>query len=301
MSDQTDTTDTLLERASQVASLAALEVGQYLLQKQGRVEVVKRKGSHDELLDADLIAEELILSKLRTNFPDHEILSEEAPPEHKATPYRWVVDPLDGSYNFQHGSPLFATSISFVVNDVPTVGVIYLPLLDKMFTAIRGRGAELNRRPIHVSRTSQLGDSIVHVGDFAKDGNTKDNQEVLHNIANLAGRFGRVRMIGTAATDLAYVACGLAEAVVIHNALPWDVQVGCLLVEEAGGKVDFLKSPSGKELVVGSNGFIHEELLRLIPQERITGPLEYGSLQLMSGTAGRPRSLAGNRRGLGWG
>jgi myo-inositol-1(or 4)-monophosphatase len=135
-----------------------------------------------------------------------------------------------------------------------------------MFTAIRGHGAYLNGQSINVSLTPLLNDSIVHVGDFAKDGNVHDNKKRLKDLAHLANKIGRVRMIGTAATDLAFVACGRAEALVIHNALPWDIEVGLLLVEEAGGKI-YRSDKSGRCLLTCSNEHIYKQLLGVIPRQ----------------------------------
>lgn len=267
-----------LSLALETAKEAAIAAGNFLREKQGKVEIVDKKALRDDLLDADLKAEEIIINKLRENFPEYDILSEEAGGEKKNTPNRWIVDPLDGSCNFQHGNPTFAISISLVLDNVTTLGVVYLPLQNEMFSAIRDRGAKLNDQLIHVSRTSHLNDSIIHVGDFAKDGNIHDNKVRLKDLAQLANAVGRVRMIGTAATDLAYVACGRAEALVVHNALPWDIEVGCLLVKEAGGKAySFQENKSGRSLVVCSNEYVHEQLLYIIsrrysPQRKIHFP-----------------------------
>jgi myo-inositol-1(or 4)-monophosphatase len=256
--------DTLF-KALETAKKAAREAGQFLQENRGKVEVLTKKALRDDLLDVDLKAEEIIISRLREDFPEYGILSEEIRSENKDFPNRWIIDPLDGSYNFQHGNPTFAISISLVLENSTTLGVVYLPLQNEMFTAISGHGAHLNGQSIHVSLTPLLNDSIVHVGDFAKDGNTRDNKERLKDIAQLANAVGRVRMIGTAATDLAYVACGRAEALVVHNAHPWDIEVGRLLVSEAGGKVNSLQyDKSGRRLVICSNEYIHAQLLGVI-------------------------------------
>ncbi len=257
----------ILHRALETARAAAFEAGDYLRERRGKAEVVRKKASRDDLLDADLIAEDIIIRKLRDTFPDHEILSEETQGEKKDTVYRWIVDPLDGSANFQHGNPTFAISISLLIKNITMVGVVYLPLQEETFTAIRGYGAHMNNESIHVSETSRLDDAIVHVGDFAKDGNSQDNKALVDDLAHLGNAVYRVRMIGTAATDLAYVACGRADALVLHNALPWDIEVGCLLVTEAGGAVSIQKSGAGKLTVISSNGSIHQELFKVIPEE----------------------------------
>src|SRR6266487_1151744 len=168
--------DTLLT-ALETAMAASREAGEYLKGKRGKIEVIRKKARRDDLLDADLGAEQIIIKRLQGMFPDHEILSEETEGEYIDTPYRWVVDPLDGSANFQHGSPVFAVSISLLINKKTTVGVVYLPMFDEMFTAIRGQGAYLNGNPIHVSDITDLDAAMIYVGDFAKDGNLVENSE----------------------------------------------------------------------------------------------------------------------------
>lgn len=255
-----DVTAGTLTLALETAVIAAREAGDILRQKRGSAEVIRKKARRDDLLDADLIAERIIMDKLQEKFPTYDILSEETQRERESSPYQWVVDPLDGSANFQHGSPVFAISICLLINTIATVGVVYLPILDEMFTALRGQGAWLNEQRIYVSHVSNLDDAMVYVGDFAKDGNRYDNEERIADVAQLANTVGRVRMIGTAATDLAFVACGRAEALIMHNPSPWDVAVGDLLIREATGKVTQHSDESGDNLVIYSNGIIHEDL-----------------------------------------
>lgn len=259
--------ESTLLQALETAQAVAREAGEYLRGKQGAVKVVAKKALRDELLDADIGAEEIILQALRKNFPEYDILSEETPAEKQISSFRWIVDPLDGSFNFQHGNPTFAVSIGLLVDDIMQVSVVYLPLLREMFTAIRDRGAYLNGKPIHVSDNSNLDKAIVHVGDFAKDGNRQENEAVILSLERLANAVGRIRMIGTAATDLAYVACGRAEALVIHNALPWDIEIGRLLVKEAGGDITFHNGIKGTNLAICGNEHVHRLLLTIFREK----------------------------------
>lgn len=249
-----------------VAIRAALDAGEYLRTKQQSddIQVLREKALRDELIDADLEAEKIILKHLRHSFPDYAILSEETPADNKRHHYQWVVDPLDGSFNFLHGSPTFGISISLRVRQQTEMGVIYLPFYKELFTAVYGHGAHLNGQPIHASLTADLNRAIVHVGDFAKDGNYRENAEQLKDLSYLANNVGRVRMIGTAATDLAYVACGRADALVMRNASPWDIQAGALLIREAGGIVSHQKDAVGQKLVLCSNEQLQDELLEVL-------------------------------------
>ncbi|MHB8599774.1 MAG: inositol monophosphatase family protein [Ktedonobacteraceae bacterium] len=266
-----DDSDTL-QKALNAAKIASLKAGKFLKRNQGKVHVLHKKSLRDDLLDADLGAEHIIIDILREAFPSYDILSEETNVVNYGYDHRWIIDPLDGSTNFQHGNPSFGVSISLLINDVTTIGVIYLPRLEEMFTVILGQGAYLNERPIHVSKTANLNDAIVHVGDFAKDGNVRDNLERLQDISRLANSVARVRMIGTAAADLAYIACGRADAHIVHNALPWDIEIGRLLIKEAGGDISFYESETGGYIAVCSNGHIHQSLLDIMPLHEEISP-----------------------------
>lgn len=256
-----------LTQALHIAEQAARETGDFLFKEQGHERVLRKKAHRDGLLDADLAAEKIILAKLRAFSPSYGILSEETPQEKKDSAYQWIVDPLDGSFNFHHGNPTYGVSIGLCIDNAVAVAVVYLPYYREMFTAMRGCGAWLKGQPIHVSSVTDLDDASVHVGDFTKDGNAQENSIRAKDIAHLADRVGRVRMIGTAATDLAYVACGRAEALVVRNALPWDIDVGRLLITEAGGTVEFYSHPRGKEVAICSNTHIHQTLQDIILNE----------------------------------
>ena len=212
------TSEGQLELALETAKTAAYKAGKWLKEKRGHAEVISKKARRDGLLDADLAAEQMIIDLLHAEFPTYGILSEETQQEWEYSPYKWVIDPLDGSANFQHGSPIFAIAISL----------------------------------------------LVYVGDFAKDGDRAANAERIAEVAQLANTVERVRMIGTAATDLAYVACGRAEALIMHSPLPWDIEMGHLLIHEAGGKVTKQRDEDEGDLFICSNGAIHEELTEAI-------------------------------------
>lgn len=253
-------------RSIKVAIRAALDAGERLRTKQQQddIQVLREKALRDELIDADLEAETIILNQLHSSFPDYAILSEETSPDDPHQDYQWVVDPLDGSFNFLHGSPTFGIAISLRAHEQPVIGIIYLPFYKELFTAVSGQGAHLNGQSIHASKTADLNRAIVHVGDFAKDGNYRENKEQLKDLTKLANNVGRVRMIGTAATDLAYVACGRADALVVRNASPWDIQAGALLIREAGGVVSHQRDAVGEKLVLCSNKQLHDGLIKVL-------------------------------------
>jgi myo-inositol-1(or 4)-monophosphatase len=186
--------------------------------------------------------------------------------------FRWYVDPLDGTTNFAHGFPQFCVSLGLEQRPADlksgqdgtlVAAVIYDPLRDELFTAERGRGAELNGKPLRVSRTAELAESLVSTGFPSRKRHLSPN---IHFYQEFTLRSHGVRRAGSAALDLAYVAAGRMEAFWEFNLNPWDTAAGILLVKEAGGRVtDF----SGAHFrldsreILASNGLIHEELVKL--------------------------------------
>lgn len=239
-----------------IAEAAVRRAGAYLIQKLGSAEVVSHKASHDDLLDADLEAEHIILTALREEAPDLGVLSEEAGFQGNQEHY-WIVDPLDGSANFQHGNPLFAIALALVINHLTVGSVIYLPMQDELFSALRYQGAFLNGKRIGVSQTSQLSETIAHLGDIAKGNDAAAISERLKDLTLLATRVQRLRMVGTAALDLAYLACGRADLLLNHATEPWDIEAGQLLLLEAGGKVT-RKYYQSRSVSLYSNGLLHQ-------------------------------------------
>jgi myo-inositol-1(or 4)-monophosphatase len=240
-----------------IAETATKEAGAYLLQKIGSAKITYQKALHDDLLDADLEAERLILAYLQHETPEIGIFSEEAGRK-ETNPNYWLIDPLDGSANFQHGSPLFGVAIALILNNITAGSVIYLPARNELFTALKGHGAFLNGQPIRVSDTPALDQAIVHIGDFAKGHDTAAIYEQVKDINGLATRIYRMRMIGTAATDLAYVACGRADLLVNHTTTPWDIEAGKLILLEAGGKAT-TRRLANRTLAIYSNSLLHRE------------------------------------------
>lgn len=252
-----------LSEIIKIAESAAREAGAYLLHKLGMAKVAYRKSFRDDVLDVDVQAEHLIVSRLRKELPHIGILSEEAGQE-GAYEHSWIIDPLDGSANFQHGSPLFGIAIALVTHRTTQMGMIYLPTRDELFLAIHGQGAYLNQVRITVSEVATLQEAIIHVGDFTKEGNLAIINEGLEDFSKLAKRTQRIRMIGTAATDLAYVACGRAEALINYATASWDIEAGKLLLLEAGGTVSTIQRPAVKPVSLYSNRHLHHLVKRLL-------------------------------------
>ena len=229
------------------------------------------KGDVDLVTVADRTAEKLIRQRLGETFPNHGIFGEEGTRERLDQEFRWYVDPLDGTTNFAHGFPQFCVSLGLeqrperVRSDEDgtlVAAVIYDPMRDELFTAEKGRGAQLNGKALHVSRNAMLAEALVATGFPSRKRHQSPN---IHFYQEFTLRSHGVRRAGSAALDLAYVAAGRMDAFWEFNLNPWDTAAGILLVEEAGGRVtDF----SGRQYrlasdeVLASNGFIHEEMLR---------------------------------------
>jgi len=223
------------------------------------------KGDVDLVTVADRTAEKLIRERLAVAFPEHGIYGEEGTRERMDGEFRWYVDPLDGTTNFAHGFPQFCVSMGLEQRATEKVvaGVIYDPMRDELYTAERGRGAWLNGKPIHVSRTPVLAESLVSTGFPSRKRHDSPNIHFYHEFTL---RSHGVRRAGSAALDLAFVAAGRLEAFWEFNLNPWDTAAGVLLVEEAGGRLsDF----AGGEFqldsreTLASNGLIHGELVEL--------------------------------------
>uniref|UniRef100_E6QJY6 inositol-phosphate phosphatase n=1 Tax=mine drainage metagenome TaxID=410659 RepID=E6QJY6_9ZZZZ len=230
------------------------------------------KGDVDLVTVADRTVETFLRQELLREFPDHGIYGEEGTRDRLESGLRWYVDPLDGTTNFAHGFPHFCVSMGLEERrhgqseneDGPIIAaVIYDPMRDEMFVAERGKGAWLNGRRMHVSSAPVLGEALIATGFPSRKRHASPN---IHFYQEFTLRSHGVRRAGSAALDLAYVACGRMEAFWEFHLNPWDTSAGFLLVEEAGGRVTGFDG-SVRKLnsleVLASNGKIHEELLGL--------------------------------------
>lgn len=242
-------------------SAIAREAGALLLGYFQRGIAIEYKGAADLVTAADRASEALIVDRLHGLWPDHDILAEEGSRRPSQSPYHWYVDPLDGTTNFAHGYPVFCVSIGLRYEDQQEAAVIYDPTRDELFTARRGQGATLNGRPIRVSRTARLADSITGTGFPSPKRHENPNIYFYHQ---LTLRSHGVRRAGSAALDLANVACGRYDGFWEFNLNPWDTCAGVLMIQEAGGTVTrFDGSPwriDSRE-TLASNGLLHQELI----------------------------------------
>jgi myo-inositol-1(or 4)-monophosphatase len=252
-----------------IAESIAREAGALLREFYYRGVSAEYKGDVDIVTEADRASEKLIVSRLKAELPTHGVYGEEGTRTGLDAEYRWYVDPLDGTTNFAHGFPVFAVVLGCekrhpgLAPDEDgelVAGVTYDPLRDEMFTAARGEGAKLNGKPIHVSKTKQLQESLIGTGFPSKKRHESPNVHFYHEFTL---RSHGVRRAGAAAIDLAYVACGRLEGYWEFKLNPWDTSSGVLLIEEAGGSVthfDGSKFTLDSREVFATNGSIHDEM-----------------------------------------
>jgi myo-inositol-1(or 4)-monophosphatase len=240
----------------------AREAGALLMSHFTRRTTFEYKGEVDLVTEADRGSEKLIAERLRQRWPEHDLVGEEGARSETGADYRWFVDPLDGTTNFAHAYPVFCVSIALARKDGQLeVGVLYDPTRDEMFSAECGHGATLNGKAIRVSTMRRLAESLLGTGFPSQKRHTNPN---IHFYQQITLRSHGVRRAGSAALDLANVACGRYDGFWEFNLNPWDTAAGVLLVQEAGGRVTrFDGSPfrlDSRE-VLATNGLIHQEVM----------------------------------------
>ncbi len=259
--------DTVLNDYAYQAAQIARDAGEILRDRFGQPHDVRFKGTIDLVTEADRAAEDLIADRLRDLCPEHVLLCEEGSVGAMSrSAYRWVVDPLDGTTNYAHGYPCFCVSIALARQDELLIGVIYDPTRDELFAAERGAGATLNERRIRVSEIDDLNRAMLCTG-FPYD--VRERGDFARHFARFIMSAQAVRRDGSAALDLAYVACGRFDGFWEEGLQPWDVAAGVLLVEEAGGRVsryDGTRFDIFTPPIIASNGLIHEAMMSVLQQ-----------------------------------
>lgn len=228
---------------------------------------IEHKDAVNLVTDADRRAEETIVDAINRAFPDHQILAEERGLAGSQSPFKWVIDPLDGTTNFAHGFPAYCVSIGLEYQGKCILGVVFDPTRQELFVGEAGGGAFLNGTQIHVSRTPKLDDGLLVTG-FAYDIRESPNNNLDH-FARFALRAQGIRRTGSAALDLCYVAAGRFDGFWELKLHPWDTAAGTLMVLEAGGQVtNFKGGPFSiySQEIVASNSLIHNEMLEVLRQ-----------------------------------
>jgi len=243
----------------------AREAGEILRAGYEHQHEVHYKGQTNPVTEIDKRSEDLLIGRIRERFSDHTIVTEESGLLRGTNEHTWYVDPLDGTVNYAHGVPLFVVSLAYAEHGQVQLGVVYEPMRDECFSAIRGQGARLNGRPIHVSDAHEMITSLLVTG-FRYDLDHVDGD--LDAFVRLSYLTQGVRRMGSAALDMAYVSAGRLDAFWEFSLEAWDIAAGSLLVEEAGGVVttaqgerEILKAPYS---VLCANSTLHPQVLKAL-------------------------------------
>ncbi len=264
-------TGVIREETTALAVRAAQEAGKIIRNGVSRPFDISMKGKRDLVTSIDRESEALIIQTIKRRYPGDRIVAEESAPvapgegTGESTGRAWIIDPLDGTNNYAHGYPFFCVAIAIEEGGELVAGVAYDPLRDELFVAERGRGAQLNGEPIHVSSAESLGDSIVATG-FPYN-RTEGSENNLMNLNRFILSVRGIRRGGSAVLDLVYVACGRLDGFWELNLNIWDVAAAGIIVREAGGTVSNFSGEGWDHSVgdiVASNGLIHTQMTNLV-------------------------------------
>lgn len=243
--------------------LTAKHAGEFLKRNFGKTHTVHVKGDRNFATEIDRKAEEMIVEALRRDFPSHGILAEENERRDLANEYLWIVDPLDGTHNYMQKIPIYGVSIGLVHKNEFVLGVIYMPESDELYVAEKNNGAYKNGERIMVSRKQELKSCSVSFDSSIRH----DAQTMLKTLGSVAGEVFNVRMLGSSARLLSYVAEGKLDAAIEYHDQPWDFAAGVCLIREAGGVFTDLAGNEPTQKTVGyvtaAKG-IHEKLMTLV-------------------------------------
>jgi myo-inositol-1(or 4)-monophosphatase len=232
---------------------------------------VSAKGPGDFVSSADKRTEKIIIEELQKAHPEYGIITEESGIINKSnTKNRWIIDPIDGTMNFLNGIPQFAISVGYEEDNEIKCGVIFNPIMNEMFCAEKGNGAYLNNSRIRVSKIKKIRDALLVTGGPKQTSKIKD--KIFSEYINVSNNVSNVRKFGSAALDMAYVACGRFDGYWQRELNYWDIAAGIIILKEAGGFVEFFEKDKNLPLktnILASNSNIHDELKDLILKKNI--------------------------------
>lgn len=262
-----DMVDNLSDQFLKTAVSAARLAGDIIMKNLGRLsgEDIQNKQAFDFVTKVDRWSEAVIMQTIREKFPSHRFLTEETLKQEDTGGYRWIIDPLDGTTNYIHGYPMFSVSIALEYEREIVAGVVFNPMSDELFHAVKGNGAFLNNRQINVSKTDLLEKSLIATGFPFRakemiDLYLKAFREIFEEVSD-------IRRAGSAAIDLAFVAAGRFEGFFELKLSPWDIAAGSLLITEAGGMITDFGGGSGylsTGNVVAGNKDVHPQILKKV-------------------------------------
>ena len=251
-----------------IINRACVKASRSLIRDFGEIEnlQVSSKGQGDFVTSADKRTEKILIEELQKAHPEYGIVTEETGIINKYNnKNRWIIDPIDGTFNFMNGVPQFAISVGYEEENEIKCGVIFNPILNEMFCAEKGNGAYLNNSRIRVSNKNKIKDALVVTG--GPKGASKIKDKIFSEYISVSQNVSNVRKFGSAALDVAYVACGRFDAYWQRELNYWDIAAGIVILKEAGGFVDFFDEDENaplKKNIIASNSFIHDELRELI-------------------------------------
>ncbi|SDH90247.1 myo-inositol-1(or 4)-monophosphatase [Alteribacillus persepolensis] len=240
----------------------AHEAGEKQLERlESPMKMDSKSSAIDLVTEMDVWTEQFLMDKIQTHFPGHVMRTEESGFYEGSSEYEWVIDPIDGTVNYAKGLPFFCISIGIRCQGETVAGIIHAPKLSETYEAVKGKGAFLNGRSIHVSETSRLEKAVLGTGFPYDKGNDTDNN--LSHVNQLVPQIGGLRRLGSAALDLAQVACGRLDGYWELKLKVWDVEAGLLLLNEAGGKTMVKEEDKGL-YVAGANAELFSALTKYI-------------------------------------
>ena len=251
-----------------IITKACLKASRSLIRDFGEIEnlQVSAKGPGDFVTSADKRTEKILVEELQKAHPEYGIITEETGIINKSnTKNRWIIDPIDGTFNFMKGIPQFAISVGYEEENEIKCGVIFNPIMNEMFCAEKGNGAFLNNSRIRVSKKNKIRDALIVTG--GPKGASKIKDKIFSEYINVSNNVSNVRKFGSAALDMAYVACGRFDGYWQRELNYWDIAAGIIIIKEAGGFIDFFEEDKNaplKKNILASNSFIHGELRELI-------------------------------------
>ncbi len=252
---------------------ACTKASRSLIRDFGEIEnlQVSSKGPGDFVTSADRRTEKILVEELLKAQPQYGIITEESGVINKSnTNNRWIIDPIDGTMNFMNGVPQFAISIGYEEDNQIKCGVIFNPILNELFCAEKGNGAYLNNTRIRVSNKKKIKDSLIVTG--GPKGSSKIKKKIFSEYISVSNNVANVRKFGSAALDMAYVACGRFDGYWQRELNYWDIAAGMIILKEAGGFVDFFEEDNNlplKKNILATNSNIHEALKELINKKVI--------------------------------
>jgi len=254
---------------------AAREAGRIQRERFGEDFKIEHKGEINLVTEVDYQCEKAIIDIIKRDYPEHEILTEEAGSIQKPSPlvgegqgegkYKWIIDPLDGTTNYAHSYPCFCASVGLEMDGEVVTGAVCNPMLDELFTSVKGEGAYLNGNRIRVSKTADINKSLLATGFPYDIRHSKENN--LNHFCNFAVRTQAIRRPGSAVLDLCYLAAGRFDGFWELKLYPWDMAASSLIVKEAGGMItDFRGGEFSiyKREMLASNGLIHQDMVNIL-------------------------------------